>query len=311
MPTVKERALEFVNKNGPIIPVHIAKELKTNILMASAILSELVASKMVLISNTKRGGSPYYYVQGQEFKLQGIADNLSGKEKEAYNLIKEKKVMRDTKSEPWQRVALRAIKDFAVPLNVNFQDQAETFWKWYLLTDEEAKPFIAKLLDSEKIEERIEEKIEPKVEIKAEPKKEFFREEIKLPVQEKIKVQEERIPKPKKEKILKEEPADKFQLQFNDYIYKNKIRVLEQEILRKGREINLVIEVPSPIGKLTFYTKVKNKKSISDSDLSLAYNEGQQKKLPTLFLSNGILNKKAQIYLEKNLKGQLTFRTLN
>ena len=47
---VREKILLFISKNGPILPVKIAKELSTNILMASAHLSELTAHKKLKIS---------------------------------------------------------------------------------------------------------------------------------------------------------------------------------------------------------------------------------------------------------------------
>ena len=60
--------------------------------------------------------------------------------------LKNKKVIRDKSAGPWQRVALKELKDFAIPLNVGFGGEYELFWKWYLTTNEEAKGLIKELI---------------------------------------------------------------------------------------------------------------------------------------------------------------------
>src|SRR3989344_7929417 len=114
----RPKILEFIKRWGPVLPVQISKELNTNILFAGAMLSELVSRKQLMFTSTKRGGSPFYYIKGQEQKLQSISSNLSGKEKEAYEVLKEKKIIRDKEATPWLRVALRSISDFAMQFNV-------------------------------------------------------------------------------------------------------------------------------------------------------------------------------------------------
>ena len=60
--------LEIISRKGPVIPVQVSKEINDNVLMASARLSELLSSKKVKISSLKVGGSPLYYLPGQEEK---------------------------------------------------------------------------------------------------------------------------------------------------------------------------------------------------------------------------------------------------
>ena len=89
------------------------------------------------------------------------------------------------------------------------------------------------------------------------------------------------------------------------------MKIYEEKIVKKNKEMNFVAEVPSQIGLLKYFVKCKDKKNISDADLSLAFGEGQQKKLPVLFLTGGKLSKKAEKYIEDNLKGQITFKKIN
>ena len=125
---INERILAFVKEKGPVLPVQVSKEINDSILMTSARLSELLSSKHIKISYVKVGSSPLYYFQGQESKLQNFTDNLHEKEKKAYELLRQNKVLKDSVQDPVIRVALRQIKDFAVPLQVSYENKTEIFW---------------------------------------------------------------------------------------------------------------------------------------------------------------------------------------
>ncbi|MBN2454733.1 hypothetical protein JXB11_04265, partial [Candidatus Woesearchaeota archaeon] len=79
------QVLELVNRRGPIIPSQISGEIGTDILLASAILSELASKKQIRVSKLKVGGTPLYYFPGQEEKLQEFIKYLNGKQREAYD----------------------------------------------------------------------------------------------------------------------------------------------------------------------------------------------------------------------------------
>ena len=139
----KERIISILNRRGPSLPIHIAKEMGMSLLFTSAFLSELYNEKRIKISNMRVGNSPIYFLEGQEKNLEEFSKHLGGKEKEAYNLLKEKSILEDTLQEPAIRVALRSIKDFAIP----FEKNQKLFWKG-ITTKEE------KILDTkDKIDE--------------------------------------------------------------------------------------------------------------------------------------------------------------
>jgi len=121
--------MQTIRMNGPVIPAQIAKVIGTDIMIASATLSELVSNNILKISNIKFGSTPLYYLPGQESRLQDFAKNLHEKDKKAYDLLMQKKILRDKTAEPIVRVALRSIKDFAVPLQVKINDNVEIFMK--------------------------------------------------------------------------------------------------------------------------------------------------------------------------------------
>ena len=121
MDDIRNKVLSIVQSNGPILPVKISKIINQNILFTSAILSELVDRNQILLSKAKIGGSPIYYIKGQEEKLQELYDYLGDAQKKTYNLLKENMVLKDSECEPFQRVALRELKDFAVQINYDNQ----------------------------------------------------------------------------------------------------------------------------------------------------------------------------------------------
>ena len=274
---LRTKVLEIVRSSGPVLPVQVSRKLGTDTIFAGAVLSELIASKQIKISTAKIGGSPVYYVQGQEEKLSLLFSNLPEKEKEAYNLLKSNQFLKDKDQEPSIRVALRNLKDFAVQLNIN----NELMWKWHLAKDEELQYVLQK------------QQTQPKIEIQ------------QSIIKPEVKIQQKQETKPR---LQKQKYDDNFLIQIQNFLNNNKIIIIDQQIIRKNTEINMTVKVPSNLGELEFLLIAKNKKTVSDSDLTLAFNKAQLKNLPALFLSSGDLTKKAKDYLEKNLKGYLIFK---
>ncbi|MDD5177963.1 MAG: hypothetical protein PHT54_01615 [Candidatus Nanoarchaeia archaeon] len=312
---LREKALAFVKAHGPVLPSEINKHLETNILFSGAILSELVDKKDVFLTKAKIGGSPLYYTPGQEYKLDRLRDYLGEKPGKIYDILRQKRVLRDKECEPWQRVALREIKDFAVPLRVTIESDSEIFWKWYLTKENEVKPLIEEVLKADpelmkkvnkenKTEEIIEEKKEEVIEVIPETKEEIKPEE---PVMEKPKV---KIKRPAKEKTLKKRDDEStFKELLLKYFTENDVEILKEETIKKNIEYGFVVNLKSNVGGLRYYVKARKKNSINEGDLTLAHHEATQKQLPVLFLSSGKLSKSAEKFLGNNLPG-LIFRQI-
>jgi hypothetical protein len=263
----KEKVISFIRKKGPSIPGWINKELELDILMTSALLSEMVSEGLLKVSHVKIGGSPLYYLKGQESALVNYIDKLHEKEKRAVLKLKENKVIRDKTAEPLIRVALRHSKDFAKPFTVNIDNKKEIFWKWYLLKDND---FVRK-----KIYDIIGKK-KNKIKKKKETKE-----------KQKTKKQDKKETEQKKDKIeLKGNISQEFK--------KMDIEVLTKEVVRKNKEFDMEITLPSSVGRLRYFCKYINKKRINDKDLSSAFVKGQLKKMPVLVFITGDLTKKAE-----------------
>jgi hypothetical protein len=330
----KEAVLKAVQAKGPVIPNDIRRELGGENLIIGAILSELADERKVCVTSTKIGGSPAYYAPGTEERLLNLVKHLNPKDRDSVELLKQRKVLKDSELTPLIRVSLRNIKDFAKPLEVNIRGQKEIYWKWFLMDTKEAEQIIFKKVmpvkkaeqtpavavpfkKEEKKEERIDEK-KPAVEVKKETKPEPAREKERTKERRELKEAKPSVaPIPKKEEIQKElgKPAEELESEKDPffktvwyYFKSNDIQVIEYKIIRKKSEIEFTIAVPSRIGSQEYYCKAKSKSKVSDGDLSSTYVQGQSKKLPVIFLTTGELTKKAKEMLARDFKGMIVKR---
>jgi hypothetical protein len=290
--------------NSPLLPNTVAKALNTNGILAGAMLSEMVAKGLLKTSALKVGGSPLYYLPGKEEQLLSFSNYLNEKDKRTLALLQELKVIREKDCEPLVRVSLSLIKDFSKQLIVEYNGIQETFYKYFLVTDEEAKQLIKAQL--EPVQEVKEETSEIKEETKGRQESKQEVNEIKEEIKEIKQEAKEEITPLKKEKTEKpkkiEAPAGDFWEQLISHFSTHKITIQEHTVVKKKTDFDLIVEIPSPVGKLTYYCKARSKKKLTDADISSAYVTGQIKKLPTIFITDGELNKKAQ-ELASQLKG--------
>ncbi|MBR9700008.1 hypothetical protein GOV09_06120 [Candidatus Woesearchaeota archaeon] len=265
----REKILAFIRQHGPTLPTKIAKEIEAVSYIASAHLAELKEQGKIKISNIKvGGGSPLYFLPGQEAHLEGFISNLNEKQKKVYGLLKQKKIIRDSSLVPVFKAAIRTVKDFAVPYTVSIKGVKEIFWKFYDLTKEETEKLTRALVGVRK-----------------------------KPIKKK-----EEQKKLKQKKTATKTPGEFYQEVIN-YFQDNSIKVIEESIIRKKSDLEFIVELQSSVGSLKYFVKAKSKKRINDGDLSSVFIQGQTKRLPVLFLSKGTMTKKAAEMLETEFKG--------
>lgn len=286
----KQRILNFIKTNGPSLPVHIAREISSSPIFAAAFLSELYAEGRIRISNMRVGSSPLYYLPGQENLLENFLNYLNQKEKEALSILKNYKILEDEKQEPAIRVALRSVKDFAIPLKVQSNNEIKIIWKYFLFQDEEIKSLV-------------QEKISPK---RTEQQVQVQKPLVQQPIQEiKTKEQEKQIQKEEtpisqpQEIIIKEKPKRKpklidneFPRKVKEYLASKNVEIIEIKEEKK-KDFSAKIRIDTLFGKQEYYLVAKDKKKLSDLDLILAHQKAQQDKVPALLLAPGDLDKKA------------------
>jgi hypothetical protein len=144
----------------------------------------------------------------------------------------------------------------------------------------------------EKEKEKVKEEISPKEEEVKEEKKIEERVKSHEPV-----IKEEKIEKPKskprKKTVHKKDFADKVL----DHVNKKEMQVIKN-FEDDGNKI-CIAQMESKVGALKFLVFGMDKKALSESDLSFAFSEGQQERLPVLLVTSGKLTKKAEEYLKK------------
>ncbi|MEK6817533.1 MAG: hypothetical protein AABX80_01905 [Nanoarchaeota archaeon] len=291
---VKEKIISFIGMRGPSLPVHIGKEINTSILFTSAFLSELISEKRLKISSLKVGNSSLYFIPGQEPLLEGFAQYLKSKEKDAFELLKQKKILRDSEQHPAIRVALQGIKDFAIP----FKKDGQIYWKYLMVSDQE---LINKIKEIPVIKEA-------KKQFEAEDKIVEKRTEIKIGNEEKrskiemvqpysVKTKNKELKKIKEKTSVKK--GDKFFDKVKEFLSKKSIEILDIDGFNKS-DLTLKIKINKEEKLLIAY----DKKKIDEKDIINAYKKASKLKLNFLILSLGEPNKKLNEFIEaiKNLE---------
>lgn len=276
---IHDKIIRIIQEKGPSLPIRISKQIGMSSLFISAFLAELTESKKVKMSNLKVGGSKLYHLPGQEEQLENFHKYLHTKEIEAFLLLKKKGILRDSEQEPAIRVALRSIRDFSR----GFKHNNEIFWRYLTLSEQEAIDKIDKKVKNPKEEKTI---LKPSQKTTTKtPKKQ--EEEFKNPLAKSDK-------KPKKEKAKSE-----FVQRIVEILNK-RYQIIEEKDY-KAKEYNCITEVKSELGVINFFTRAKDKKIISETDVKKLLSEAQSIPLPALIIYTGNLSKKAEEYISKYL----------
>ena len=317
----KEKILSTIRMRGPSLPVQISKSSDLSPLFASAFLSELKGEEKLKISDMKVGSSPLYYIPGQEAMLENFVQHLNQRERQAFNLLKNSKVLVDSSLEPVVRVAMRYIKDFAVAIKVKYNNEEKLFWKYFIIDDKEFGEIAKDILEGKKrqndgrkmdlgiIKEEknevvnkekfvensinIEEKLIEKNEEIIKENKEEGKIKLKKKLQKKDIVKE--ITK-SNEKIIEKDMETEFGKNVKEYLSGKNVEIIEV-IYDKKKEFIAKIMTDHIFGKQTHYLIAKDKKIVSDNDLIVALQNAHVEKMPAIVMSKGDINKRGKEYL--------------
>lgn len=296
----KEKIISLIKLKGPSLPVQIARAIEQPPLFTSAFLSELVRENRLKLSSMKVGSSALYFIQGQEALLENFTEHLNGREREAVFLLKDKKVLSDDEQTPVLRVALRAVKDFAIPIKVRINEQPKLFWKYFVVPEEEFKSLLHRSLAPPNIQTKSSQEVQKPLQL---PK--IQKSEEKSEAKGQLE-QEAKQEKPKNKSKTKEE--SKFISNIKEYLASRDIEILET-ILEKKKDFVSKIRIDTPLGKQEFYLVAKDKKKVNQDDLTIALQKAQTEKMPALFFSSGELDKKSIDYA-KSWKNLIKFEKL-
>lgn len=306
-----DKVFEIVRQNGPVLPIEVGKKLGIDSFVAHAYLMQLVEAKKIKASKEKVGNSFLYFVPGKENAAELRASTLTqqtkktaktfqkesikvtpdvAKKREAF-VQRLKEIEEREKKEKRERVDLEKIKA---------QMQKDDFIERF---KQAITPFLTQKPEEVEIKDpEIKVNVETEPIEKAEDKTEQLEKEKRQP---KTKLKDD--VKPKKKKVLFGSKTNAVELAI-EYLTERGAEIISKNI-KKKKEADLIVKVPSGIGSIKMFVKIKDKKTINEADLSLTYTQGQNKKLPILFLTTGKLTKTAQNYL-KVIEGLLKVKFL-
>ena len=325
---MRDRIIELVNSNGPVLPVEVASKVGIDSLLANAYLSELVDSGTIKRSEEKVGGANLYFNPSQSSAVAARLKDLGVKVQKTAGMYKastekvtpEVAAKRQAFSERLNEIERRerdiqARVPEAIPKSVSEEVTKRLYEdskpKLRIIQKEEPKPKIPETqetlkeqttiaVESSESEIVIEEptltveKEEPKV-VEQKPEQKSLFDQAKALVKK-------TIAKP----LIKE---TEFVSKATAFLTEKGANIISKELTKGGKEAELVVELASDFGTNKFYVALRNKKSLNEGDLSLVYTEALNKKLPALILTNGKMTKTAQDYL-KTVGGLLKVKTL-
>ncbi|HJO14782.1 MAG TPA: hypothetical protein QGG70_01915 [Candidatus Pacearchaeota archaeon] len=332
-----KKIIGVLDEKGPSLPINIAKALEISSLFISAFLSELTNQKRIKVSSLKVGGSPLYYLKGQEKKLEDYYKYLHPRESEAFLLLREHRVLKDRDQDPATRVALRSIKDFSV----GFKMDNEIYWRFVSVSKEEVDGILngnvieekveeeknieeekveeekieeekieeekveeEKNIEEEKVEESVQEKVREVVEEKVEEKIEKENPRMIEPVVKEVKIKSESDNKFNNPLVMdkvikkKEKPRSEFVQQVISFINERGLQIVEEKDY-KAKEYNCVVQIKSELGIINFLTQAKDKKRITESDFKKLLSNAQSIPLPAFMLYTGEIGNSAKDYLKE------------
>ncbi|MEK6927142.1 MAG: hypothetical protein AABX11_01795 [Nanoarchaeota archaeon] len=312
----KDMILSFIKMRGPSLPITIARDVKTSTLFASAFLSELYQERKLRMSHLKVGSTSLYLIPGQEQMLENFIQYLNHKEQEAFHLIKQHGSLKEEELAPAIRVAIKEIKDFAIPVQENqkviwkyafakesLPQQVHTLQPSALLAPNPAIPVsvqqaVETQLSSQLAQESLSQSNPP------------TRDELVSQVESAIQKIEEKPIKEKKEKIKKEiiKPNFEFNLtkvieevpeiietpfgkNVRKYCHDKNLEIIKIEEEKK-KEFTAILSLQTPMGKQNYYCIARDKKKINEQDIQQSLEIAQKHRMPALLLISAPLDKK-------------------
>lgn len=333
-PNILDRILELVQKTGPVLPVDIASKLGLDSFLASAYMQQLVEQGRLSVGKERIGGSQIFFTPGQESSAAAKVKALVEAGKKTARMF--------AKEVPSNPEVQKKRDEFAARLSeIESKEKKSKLVEPHavLQPGHKVMPITIKHVSEEvgSVPERAVGGLmmpKPKIveEIKPAPKeKEKEPEPVVTEVEEvhyekpKLEVPE---PAPEPEAAEELKPKSPFREAIEKTFLKKPEKpvepcplvdaalamlvdsgseIISKELTKKGKEANITFDLPTKLGNLRMLAVVRNKKSITEADLSMAYTEGTNKKIPVLFVTNGKLTKLAQSYLQV-ISGLLKFK---
>ncbi len=281
----KEQVFSVVKMKGLVVPSDLVKDFHMDTLIMGAVLSDLVHDKKVGITSVKIGGSPVYYALENKEKLVDLAKYLHEKDKSTFQLLQEKKVLSDSMQQPLTRVSLRALKDYAKPIEVTSGNETKLFWKWYLATEQEVQDSLHTFFTQQvPLQQTQQFPLQP---LQQPPL-------VNKPLQKKQKRIQQKKEQPSQQLSLPASTVviphgDSFAQQVAAFFAQKQAQLLRFSVVKKG-EIDCVVDISTVFGSVRYFCKAKNKKRCTEGECATLFVTAQLEKLPALFVTTGVVS---------------------
>jgi hypothetical protein len=280
---MKQKIVLALQQFGPLLPVEVASKTGLDSFMAKAYLEELIAEGKVKISREKIADSNVYYLDGQDSQVQ----------QKFISIVQNHKKTARTYA-PIQDLSLspevQAKRD-AFAQKLAEIEAAEQKRKAQQISNPAPRPQLVQQLPQPTFKPlpALPPRPIPQFPQTSIPEKPEFKPTAE-PTPQQINFEKEPIYEPEKERTFIDEAMDWLRMEGYEII---------EELSAKKTSVSLLIKVNSDFGKLNFFAKIRDKKSITKADLTAAYAGAMEHNCPAVIITNGELAKSTDIFLEE------------
>jgi|SRR3989344_772565 len=293
-----DKAYEIV-RQGPCLPVEVASKLGVDSFLANAYLSQLIDANKIKASKERVGNAFVYFLPGHEGAANSRVQALL---------------------QPTQKTARMFASSVPAGAEVEqkrqaFAERLQEIEKKEAIQKAQPKQEVKPISIAEKVKQEFLDRFRPAIaeqlaRQEAKPAPVLVQPATKMHEDRKIAEQmmqevEKKVKETKEIKIDSSKLVDKALA----FLADGHADIISKDLKKKGKEADIIAHIPSPIGNLKYLVVVRDKKTVSEADLSLAFTEGQSKKMPVLFVTNGKLTKTAENYLSL-ISGLVKFKNL-
>jgi|TARA_Y100000310_G_C20692729_1_gene823398 hypothetical protein len=300
-----EKILDYIKRIGPSTPIEVAQRVGSDSLIVAAILVDAASQHRIKRSKRKAGGSHRYYYYEEQLKMlqKRINSVLQPPDKQMIQKVLNEKVLSELNLQPQEVSILSGLEDLITGFTFEHENRIVRGWCSPNINEEKARETILKKIKPAEPEVKAEEP-KAKAEVKEpEIKKKSPEEKEKrgsgAPGQrgaEKGKRESPKKEEKESEEDLKEqirrEILEEIKGSFVDNIMqkleKHNIDIKDQREIKKGKEYELVISVPTNLGSQKYLVRVfsAGKKKVGAKDIYSLGMEAVSKKIPAIAVSS-------------------------
>jgi len=297
MAITQQTVLAHVTQHSPIVGAKIASDLGSDSFLVGAYLSELIDSKQLFLTRSTAAGAPLYYVLSQHADIVVLREKLKEKDRRTFDLLQGEGVLREDDLDPLTRVSLKNLPDFAQSLNIKLGTETVTFWKWFLLSNDD----VIGILQKKYIAKNETPKSNSNTPAQSESSVQATKKVVQTAISEAV---------PELNGLIEQLSHCRNTGEIISQIEQANIRISSSIDIKKNKESDCIIHIPTAFGVQKYFVKILFKKKITDTDLSSLFMQGSLKHMPICLITDGVLTKKAEILHNGDLDSVLVVRLL-